>query len=282
MAERRMLAKSVMLYGPVPELPHSAQALYAQLNMHADDDGLIPNPKVVLRLMRCQKRHLQTLLDCGLLIPFESGAVAVTHWRVHNQIRKDRYKPTRCLQEWGQLTLLPDGRYALCDGDPSGNQPETQIRIGQSSVAQSSPVQSSLGQDRALAPNVPPPADSQPPLTDFEKGVLGVYQAACPSLQRCRYLSVDTRKRLKTLEAIGWTIPALEKAFSRAEQTPFLRGDNEKGWVANLDWLCLDDNLRKLLDGKYETTGRPEQPVVGCTELGAAELAAIQRLMTEE
>ena len=46
-------------------------------------------------------------------------------------------------------------------------------------------------------------------------------------------------------------------AVKSAAQTPFLRGESERGWKASFDWLIANDtNYLKILEGKYQ--GRKE------------------------
>jgi hypothetical protein len=47
-----------------------------------------------------------------------------------------------------------------------------------------------------------------------------------------------------------------ERALARAQRTPFLRGENPRGWMLTFDWLINNEaNARKVLEGKY---GRPD------------------------
>ena len=116
MAERRMFAKSVVCFDILPDLSHGAQALYFHLNMQADDDGFIPNPKPILRQIRCTRKHLQELLDHDLIMQFDGDLTVILHWHTHNQIRKDRYKPTRFRETLARLTPDAGGVYRLSDG----------------------------------------------------------------------------------------------------------------------------------------------------------------------
>ena len=45
MAERRMIAKTIIDSDLFLDMPMSTQCLYFHLNMRADDDGFINNPK---------------------------------------------------------------------------------------------------------------------------------------------------------------------------------------------------------------------------------------------
>ena len=136
MAERRMFAKTIIDSDAFLEMPMSTQALYFHLAMRADDDGFLNNPKKVQRMIGAADDDLRVLISKRFLIPFESGVVVIKHWKIHNYIRNDRYKPTVYQEEKDQLTTKENGAYTLSRpaGIPSDNQPvyqmETQVRIG--------------------------------------------------------------------------------------------------------------------------------------------------------
>lgn len=45
-------------------------------------------------------------------------------------------------------------------------------------------------------------------------------------------------------------------AVRKAVETPFLRGENDRGWKVNFDWFITNDcNYLKILEGKYEGNG---------------------------
>lgn len=157
MAERRMFNKVLMFSDLFTRLHHNAKLLYIYINLHADDDGICGNPQALARLYGCSKSHIQALIDGGWLLPFDTGEVAVAHWHLHNQIRKDRHRPSICTHVTKQLKKGPDGIYVIAvpgcqdDNQPVANlstTPATQERIGQDSLDQDSPGQDSPGQDR--------------------------------------------------------------------------------------------------------------------------------------
>ena len=94
MAERRMFAKTIIDSDAFLEMPMSAQALYFHLGMRADDDGFINNPKKIQRMVGASEDDLKLLMAKNFIIPFESGVVVIKHWKIHNYIQADRYKPT--------------------------------------------------------------------------------------------------------------------------------------------------------------------------------------------
>lgn len=136
MAERRMLSKNLILFDGLADLPHTTQLLYIYLNIQADDDGFVGNPRPVCGMLGCDSSHLDTLLGNGYLLQFEGGMVVIRHWHVHNQIRKDRYKPTRFLEERARLTIDDTGCYQMAEnaGFSLVDNLATQERTGQDRV----------------------------------------------------------------------------------------------------------------------------------------------------
>ena len=113
MAERRMFSKSLIHATTFTDLPKSAQLLYFHIALEADDDGLCGNASVVCRMSRASWSSLQPLFDGGWLLDLGDGVVAVTHWRVHNNIRSDRYKPTLHQQAYAKLRKNVDNVYTF-------------------------------------------------------------------------------------------------------------------------------------------------------------------------
>ena len=105
MANKRMFSKAVIESDAFLDMPISAQALYFHLGLRADDDGFVGNPKSILREIQASKDDLQVLIAKSFIIAFESGVIAITHWRVNNMIRKDRYKPTLYRAGYSRLTI---------------------------------------------------------------------------------------------------------------------------------------------------------------------------------
>lgn len=131
MAERRMFAKTIIDSDAFLDMPMSAQALYFHLAMRADDDGFINNPRKVMRMIGAGDDDAKILLAKRFIIHFDSGVVVIKHWRIHNYIQKDRYKPTVYQEEKAQLSQKDNGAYTLDTGwIQDGYRMETQDRLG--------------------------------------------------------------------------------------------------------------------------------------------------------
>jgi hypothetical protein len=155
MAERRMFSKTIIDSDLFMDLPLTAQALYFHLAMRADDDGFIGNSKKLCRMLGVGEEDLALLIEKELLIKFDSGVVAVKHWKVNNLIKNDRYKAT-IYQEEKSFLEVENNTYRKCEKkprrapqkdekatlepkwNPSGTHLEPQVRLGKDSIGKDS------------------------------------------------------------------------------------------------------------------------------------------------
>ena len=119
MAERRMIAKSIVFSDDFLDMPLSSRCLYFTLLTIADDDGFINNPKSIIRQCGASNDDLRLLIAKSYIIPFESGVIVIKHWKMHNYIKSDRYKETLYKDEKSHLTTLKDKSYALKNDEPT-------------------------------------------------------------------------------------------------------------------------------------------------------------------
>lgn len=111
MAEKRMFTQKIIDSDSFLEMPLSAQALYFHLNMRADDDGFVNNPKKITKMVNASEDDLKILLMKRFLIGFDSGVIVIKHWRMHNTLKADRYHPTDYQDEFAQLGIKPNKAY---------------------------------------------------------------------------------------------------------------------------------------------------------------------------
>ena len=139
MATRRMFSRLITETDRFLSMTPAAQSLYFHLNMNADDDGFVASPKAVLSTTRARKQDLKMLEQEGLVLPFSSGILVITHWRVHNLIKKDRYHPTLYRAEKAQLLQTDGTTY----GEKEENL-EPEVRLDKERKGKKSLVQTSL------------------------------------------------------------------------------------------------------------------------------------------
>nr|DAN64138.1 MAG TPA: replisome organizer [Bacteriophage sp.] len=112
MADKRMFSKKLIDSDAFLDMPISAQGLFFHLCMRADDDGFVDAPKRIARECQASSEDLQMLIDKRYILTFpNSNVIVIKHWRLHNTIPKDRYKPTLYTEEKSQIGVKPNGAY---------------------------------------------------------------------------------------------------------------------------------------------------------------------------
>ncbi|WP_165620558.1 replisome organizer [Streptococcus equi] len=136
MAERRMLSKSVIQSDRFLEMPLSSQALYMHLNICADDDGFVGNPKTIIRMIGASEDDFKLLFAKGFIIIFETGIIVISHWKRNNYIQKDRYKETMYKSEKSFLKISSTNVYEKTDTVciQNGYKSDTQVRVGKDRI----------------------------------------------------------------------------------------------------------------------------------------------------
>ena len=139
MAERRMFSKRIISSDAFMDMSASAQMLYFHLSMWADDEGFVNNPKTIQRMCGADSEDMSALIKNGLVIRFESGIIAIKHWKTHNYIRGDRIKPTYCADEKAQLCVSEDGVYSFAEqNSENAGEPERDYEADSSAQSENS------------------------------------------------------------------------------------------------------------------------------------------------
>lgn len=115
MAERRMFSKKIVDSDAFTSLGIGSQLLYYTLCMHADDDGFVNNYGRLMRNLGLRKPSLIALKEKRFVIMFPNNVLVIKHWRINNNIRKDRHTPTQYTQEMALLRVKSNGAYTEND-----------------------------------------------------------------------------------------------------------------------------------------------------------------------
>ena len=123
---------------------------------------------------------------------------------------------------------------------------------------------SSTNENGALgAPSVP--ADEQPPQPETPhvpySQVVQLYNNVCPAqgLPRAVGMSEARKKAIRARFNSGYTLQDFAELFRLASESSFLRGGNDRDWMASFDWLIKDSNMAKVLSGNYSERRRPAE-----------------------
>lgn len=83
------------------------------------------------------------------------------------------------------------------------------------------------------------------------KLVVDMFHEVCTSFPKVTTLSDKRKAAIKRLMN-NHKEEEIKEAFTIAESTPFLKGDNNRGWKANFDWLINETNFIKVIEHNYD------------------------------
>ncbi len=169
-----MFSKDVLMTDDFLDLPPTTKVLYFFLNLEADDDGFVANPRTVMRFIGSTKDDMKLLVEGNYVLLFDTGVVVITDWTEHNSIRKDRKKATRFVEEMQQIALVEGNKYKwLSDVQPSDNQLTTS-RQPNGCIGEDRRGEDRKGKDRGVEVR----EEKQPtPTTPFNQDFASLYKA---------------------------------------------------------------------------------------------------------
>ena len=87
--------------------------------------------------------------------------------------------------------------------------------------------------------------------------ILNLFNTICPSSSKIRSLSDGRRRkvrlRMDEMRRVGDPVDVFRTVFGKMQASPFLRGENKRGWKASFDWIIVNDsNWLKVYEGQYD------------------------------
>lgn len=264
LANKRMFTMKIVDSDAFLDMPLSTQCLYFHLNMRADDDGFIGNPKRIMKITGASEDDLRLLIAKRFVLTFEDGVIVIKHWRMHNTLSRDRYAETSYTDEKKMLLLKDNGSYSLTGGNPiddtrlierSGRQ--TQQRRNKDATKTLSDIDKGLDIDIELdkdkekdnnlivSKDTIRQTDVRHVIEEWNKlqnvGIAPIRDIK-PASKRCQLLKGRIRE---------YGMDDLLKAMGNIRHSDFLRGENKNGWMITFDWFVKPNNFLKVLEGNY-------------------------------
>lgn len=196
MAQKRMFSLAVVDTDRFLDMPVSTQALYFHLGMHGDDDGFVSGPRKIARAAGCNDDDLRLLIQKKYIIPFKSGVVVITDWKINNTLKNDRYKATVYQNELHKLTTIPGGSYAcgstlIPEWNQNGTKLEPQQNLTEHNITEHS---------ESMAAK-PPRTPANRKTSRFVPPTVEEVRAYCQE----RRNAVDAQRFVDYYTANGWT-----------------------------------------------------------------------------
>lgn len=175
---------------------------------------------------------LDALLNAGasaeMIVAAVKADAALDAERAENRRTKDRERQQRH-RESRRVTVIPrDTPLTPLNGSPEPlpNNPP---------ISPASPV---------ISDEITPPSD--PPTLVLEAFNLMAGEAGLPKAR----MTPERRKKLTTFTR-RHRVEDITEAIWRIPQTPFLCGENDRGWKADFDFLLQPKSFNRILEGSY-------------------------------
>ena len=137
MAERRMFARTIIDSDAFLDMPTATQCLYFHLGMRADDDGVVNNPKSIMRICGARDDDMNLLIAKKFILVLENQIIVIKHWKINNYIQKDRYKASKYTDLINEKLICDtNGAYTTSDTKCIQDvyEVDTQVSIGKYSI----------------------------------------------------------------------------------------------------------------------------------------------------
>lgn len=88
--------------------------------------------------------------------------------------------------------------------------------------------------------------------TDVYSDIVNEYNFICTRLPKVERITSNRKKHIKA-RLSNSSRETMTIVFHKANASDFLCGNNDRGWMADFDWLIQNDsNMVKVIEGKYD------------------------------
>lgn len=259
------------------DMPLSTQCLYFHLNMRADDDGFIGNPKRIEKIIGANDDDLKLLIAKRFVILFDDGVIVIKHWRMHNTLSRDRYVETSYTDEKKKLLLKDNGSYSLTNGNSiddtklierSNRQTKKRRKIDEQKTYSDKDID--LDKDLELDLDTELDKDKEKDINDLIVSKDTIRQTDVRQVviewNTLEEFGITPVKRMtpKREQAVKARIRQncvedILEAIENIRRSTFLQGQNKNGWMVTFDWFLKPGNFAKVFEGQYmdKSTNRP-------------------------
>lgn len=261
MAQKRMFTMKIVDSDAFLDMPATTQCLYFHLNMRADDDGFIGNPKRIMKITGASEDDLRLLIAKRFVLTFEDGVIVIKHWRMHNTLSRDRYTETSYIDEKRMLLLKENGSYSLASGNViddtkliERSNRQTHNRRNKDATKTHSDKGLDIDKEKdnklIVSKDTICQTDVRRVIEEWNKlqevGINSIRDIK-PSSKRYQLLKGRIRE---------YGIDEVLNAINNVRNSDFLRGENNRGWMITFDWFVKPNNFIKTLEGNYNKEGQ--------------------------
>jgi hypothetical protein len=172
------------------------------------------------------------MVDAGWMIEDE-GVISIPKFDRHN----GKTAKSRCLT----AKRVANHKKTGTESNAKGNAPSVTTALPRSDTEEITDTEEEKKEDSKPDSAI---AEATPPLRVLDEWNIKRKQS-CLMTEK-RKASIKTRLRCKQ-----W-VSSWQEAIDRCNASGFCNGDNDRGWVADIDWFLKPDSVTRLLEGKYD------------------------------
>lgn len=271
MAQKRMFTMKIVDSDAFLDMPLSTQCLYFHLNMRADDDGFIGNPKKIMRMIGASEDDLKILLAKRFLIIFEDSVVVVKHWWMHNTLAKDRYHETSYTDEKALLRIKENKAYTL---GPDGNDVKMLTECKQN-VNSDLDIDIVLDKEKEQAQIPPVPAYVQQPIkTDkesFQNFLNDCFLLITNHNKNAKHKIPISKAIMYFTQKEGRELLELSRQYEISEISSalenYLKVANSETWKSGFSFNAFCKNIAEYIPEYFDMSKYIDSPKGGIDEL---------------
>lgn len=114
-----------------------------------------------------------------------------------------------------------------------------------------------------------------------------LYHDICVSYPKIRAIDGERKRAVAARWNSCKSIDTFRELFTIAEGSAFMKGENDRNWRADFDWMMKPTNFSKVLEGKYnreqkQTSGTGSRKTISSFETDEALVAALKRSYGED
>ena len=293
MAQKRMFTMKIVDSDAFLNMPATTQCLYFHLNMRADDDGFIGNPKRIMKITGASEDDLRLLIAKRFVLTFEDGVIVIKHWRMHNTLSRDRYTETSYIDEKRMLLLKENGSYSLASGNVIDDtklieRSNRQTHNRRNKDATKTHADKDIGLDKDI--DIDKEKDNKLIVskdticqTDVRRVIEEWNKLQEVGINPIRDIKPSSKRYLLLKGRIReYGIDEVLNAINNVRDSDFLRGENNRGWMITFDWFVKPNNFLKTLEGNYNKEGqhgttrtaqRHVKPLIPFEQCGGSEIS---------
>lgn len=172
---------------------------------------------------------------------FDGGCIEVLNFRKHQNLEE--------IERKRELTKIRVSRYR----DKLRNSNALLTHNSVTVTVTDKDLDKDLDKEKDIAPGKPEA------LPCPHQKVISLYHEILPKLPKVAKWTPKRMDRLrsswadKSRQSVDWW----RGYFEKVNNVPFLLGENERKWKADLEWLVTESNLVKVIEGKYSNASKP-------------------------